>query len=210
MEHGLASRPSREHDLTIRPRVECQEEEKKREFERLLTPLLDALYGAALRMTRHPEDAEDLVQDAVLKAYRFLDRFERGTNFKAWMLRVMTNLYINQYHKAAKQGKRVDLEDVEEFSIYATLYHQAGCSHPADPCEQVMAKLGEEAICAAIDALPPEFRVAVTLADVRELSYGEIAQAVGIPVGTVKSRLFRGRHQLQQRLWEYAGEQQLA
>jgi RNA polymerase sigma-70 factor (ECF subfamily) len=180
----------------------------RREFEDLLTPLLDALYGAALRMTRNREDAEDLVQDTVLKAYRFFDRFERGTNFKAWILRVMTNLHINQYHQAAKQGERVDLEDVEEFSIYATLYYQAGCSHPADPCEQVLAKLGEETICTAIDALPPDFRVVVTLADVQGLSYEEIAEAVGIPVGTVKSRLFRGRHQVQKLLWDYVNEQQ--
>jgi RNA polymerase sigma-70 factor (ECF subfamily) len=186
------------------------ERQRKREFESLLTPMLDNLYGAAIRMTRNREDAEDLVQDTVLKAYRFFDRFQPGTNFKAWILRVMTNLYINQYHRVAKQGERVDLEDVEEFSIYAQLWHQAGCSHPADPCEQVLAKLGEERICAAIDALAEEFRVVVTLADVQGLSYEEVARAVGIPVGTVKSRLFRGRHQVQKLLWEYVQEQETA
>jgi RNA polymerase sigma-70 factor (ECF subfamily) len=180
---------------------------RKREFEHLLDPLLDGLYGAALRMTRNREDAEDLLQDTVLRAFRFFDRFERGTNFKAWALRMMTNLYINQYHKAARQGERVDLEDVDEFSIYAELYYQAGCSHPADPCEQVLAKLGEETIRAAIDALPPDFRLVVTLADVEGLSYEEIAQAAEIPVGTVKSRLYRGRHQVQKLLWAYAQEQ---
>jgi RNA polymerase sigma-70 factor (ECF subfamily) len=173
-------------------------------------PLLDSLYGAALRMTRNHDDAEDLVQDTVVKAYRFFDRFERGTNFKAWILRVMTNLHINQYHKAAKQGERVDLEDVSEFSIYETLYYQAGCSHPADPCQQVLAKLNEETICAAIDDLPPDFRIVVMLSDVQGLSYEEIAQAVGIPVGTVKSRLSRGRHQVQKRLWGLFNEQQVA
>jgi RNA polymerase sigma-70 factor (ECF subfamily) len=180
---------------------------RKREFERLLDPLLDGLYGAALRMTRNREDAEDLLQDTVLRAYRFFDRFERGTNFKAWTLRMMTNLYINQYHKAAREGERVELEDVEEFSIYAELYYQAGCSHPADPCEQVLAKLGEETIRAAIDALPPDFRIVVNLADVEGLSYEEIAAAVGIPVGTVKSRLYRGRHQVQKLLWKYSVNQ---
>jgi RNA polymerase sigma-70 factor (ECF subfamily) len=180
--------------------------ERKRQFECLLDPILDGLYGAALRMTRNRDDAEDLLQDTVVKAFRHFDRFEWGTNFKAWVLRVMTNLYINQYHKTARQGERVDLEDAEEFSIYAELWHQAGGTHPSDPCEQVLAKLGEEQIRAAVDALPAEFRVAVTLADIEGLSYEEISQVVGIPVGTVKSRLYRGRHQLQKRLWEYAQE----
>jgi RNA polymerase sigma-70 factor, ECF subfamily len=122
----------------------------------------------------------------------------------------MTNLYINQYHKAARQGERVELEDADEFSIYAELYYQAGCSHPVDPCEQVLAKLGEETIRAAIDALPPDFRLVVTLADVEGLSYEEIAEAVAIPVGTVKSRLYRGRHHVQKLLWTYAQEQGIA
>jgi RNA polymerase sigma-70 factor (ECF subfamily) len=154
-------------------------------------------------MTRQHDDAEDLVQDTVLKAYRFFHRFERGTNFKAWLLRVMTNLYINRYRQAQKQGERVELEDVEEFSIYATLYDQAGCSHPADPCALVLARLDEEMIRSAIDALPAEFRVVVTLSDLGELSYEEIAAALQVPIGTVKSRLYRGRRQVQKQLWQH-------
>jgi RNA polymerase sigma-70 factor, ECF subfamily len=209
MRDTLISHSAGERTSDPRPHSTCSQD-VKREFEQFLTPLLDTLYGAALRMTRNRDDAEDLAQDTVVKAYRFFDHFEGGTNFKAWILRVMTNLYINQYHKTAKQGERVDLEDVSEFSIYETLYYQAGCSHPADPCEQVLAKLDEETICAAIDALPPLFRIVVTLADLQGLNYEEIAQALSVPVGTVKSRLFRGRHQIQKQLWGHFNEQQIA
>jgi RNA polymerase sigma-70 factor (ECF subfamily) len=178
----------------------------RREFERLLTPLLDSLYGAALRMTRDPSDAEDLVQDTVVKAYRFFDRFQPGTNFRAWLLRVLTNLYINQYRKAERQGERVDLDDEEDVWIWAKVWEQAGNNTAYDPEKHVMARLGQETICAAIDALPAKFRVVVTLSDVEELTYEEIAQALEIPVGTVKSRLYRGRKQCQKLLWGYMQE----
>jgi len=178
------------------------EAEAKQEFERLLSPILDNLYGAALRMTRNASDAEDLVQDAVLKAYRFFHRFQPGTNFKAWMLRLMTNLYINQYRKAERQGEQIDLEDLEDVWIYAKMWGVVGSNPGYDPAERVLSKLGEDAIRAAIDSLPAEFRVVVTLVDVEECSYEEVAEAMEIPVGTVKSRLYRGRKQVQRRLWE--------
>jgi RNA polymerase sigma-70 factor (ECF subfamily) len=178
----------------------------RREFEQLLTPLLDSLYGAALRMTRDPSDAEDLVQDTVVKAYRFYDRFQPGTNFRAWLLRVMTNLYINQYRKEERQGEQVDLDDEEDVWIWAKAWEQAGSNTAYDPEKNVLARLGTETICAAINALPAEFRVVVTLADVEELTYEEIAQALEIPVGTVKSRLYRGRKRCQRLLWEYIQE----
>jgi RNA polymerase sigma-70 factor, ECF subfamily len=178
----------------------------RREFEQLLTPLLDSLYGAALRITRDPSEAEDLIQETVLKAYRFFDRFQPGTNFRAWLLRVMTNLYINRYRRAERQGERVDLDDEEDVWIWAKAWEQAGNNAAYDPEKHVLSKLGEETICAAINALPAEFRVVVTLADVEELSYEEIARALEIPVGTVKSRLYRGRKQCQRLLWEYIQE----
>jgi RNA polymerase sigma-70 factor, ECF subfamily len=182
----------------------------KREFERLLSPLLDALYGAARRMTRHHDDAEDLVQDTVVKAYRFFHRFEPGTNFKAWLLRMMTNLYINQYRRAERQVEQVALEEGEDVWIWAKAWEQVGHSAGYDPEQAVLAKLGEAAICEAIDALPSDFRVVVTLADVEELSYDEIADALRIPIGTVKSRLYRGRKQVQKSLWQYLQETQRA
>ena len=157
------------HRLDSGGRVAC-EGDQKREFEALLTPLLDVLYSAALRMTRDHDDAADLVQDTVVKGYRFFHRFERGTNFKAWLLRVMTNLYINQYRKAEKQGEQVELDESEDVWIWAKAWEQAGNKVNFDPAEHVLSKLGEATICAAIEALPTEFRVVVTLADVEELT----------------------------------------
>jgi RNA polymerase sigma-70 factor, ECF subfamily len=183
--------------------------ESRREFECLLDPLLDSLYSAALRMARNAADAEDLVQDTVVKAYRFFHTFERGTNFKAWLFRIMTNLYINQYHRQSRQGERVELDEGEDVWIWAKAWAQVGSGSGYDPVETVLQKIQGEMIREAIDSLPPEFRVVVTLADVQEFSYEEIAQAMGIPVGTVKSRLFRGRKQVQKRLWsslEEAGQ----
>ncbi len=204
MNEGRGSLPTAEANAALSP---AERAERKREFEELLDPLLGTLYGAALRLTRNPQDAEDLVQDTVIKTFRFFDRFERGTNFKAWILRALTNLYINQYHKAERQGERVAFEEGEEFTIYRELWQRAGRTLPVDPCEQVLAKLGEEEVRRAIDGLVTEFRVVVTLADVEDFSYEQIAQTLEIPVGTVKSRLYRGRRQLQKALWQYVREE---
>jgi RNA polymerase sigma-70 factor, ECF subfamily len=177
-------------------------QEPRREFEQLLTPLLDSLYSSALRMTRSSSDAEDLVQDTVVKAFRFFHTFEQGTNFKAWLFRIMTNLYINQYHKQSRQGERVDLDEGEDVWIWAKAWEQVGGGPRYDPVESVLLKMEADMVRAAIDSLPADFRVVVTLADVQEFSYEEISEAIGIPVGTVKSRLFRGRKQVQKQLWK--------
>jgi RNA polymerase sigma-70 factor, ECF subfamily len=190
----------RDHTMWAKP---VTPEQSARDFEALLRPLLDSLYGAALRMTRHHDDAEDLVQDTVVKAYRFFHRFEPGTNFRAWMLRVMTNLYINRYRKTEKQGEQVELDAVEDAGIWAKLWEQSGSGRACDPEAQALAKLDTAMICAAIDALPAEFRLVVTLSDLNGLSYEEIAAATQIPIGTVKSRLYRGRKQIQKELWQY-------
>jgi len=163
---------------------------------------LDSLYRTALRMTRNPADAEDLVQDALIRAYRFYDRYEPGTNFRAWLFKILTNTYINRFRRQRARPQESSLDDTEEFSLYNQL---GGAAEDVDNVENsVIDKLSADAIQRAIDRLPPQFRATVQLADVEGLSYAEIAQATGVAKGTVMSRLFRGRRQLQRALWEQA------
>jgi RNA polymerase sigma-70 factor, ECF subfamily len=164
---------------------------------------LDALYRTALRMTRNPSDAEDLVQDALVRAYRFYDRFEPGTNFRAWLFKILTNTYINSYRRKQGRPQESSLEDTEEFFLYNQLSGDEG-ERVTDVEDTVLDRLGADAIQRAIDQLPPQFRTTVQLSDVEGLSYAEIAEATGVAKGTVMSRLFRGRRQLQRALWEQA------
>jgi RNA polymerase sigma-70 factor (ECF subfamily) len=171
-------------------------------FEEEALKHLDALYRTALRMTRNPSDAEDLVQDALVRGYRFYDRFEPGTNFRAWLFKILTNTYINSYRR--KQGRPAEssLEDTEEFFLYNQLSNDG--ERVTDVEDTVLDRLGADAIQRAIDQLPPQFRTTVQLSDVEGLSYAEIAEATGVAKGTVMSRLFRGRRQLQRALWDQA------
>ncbi len=173
------------------------------QFEREALEHLDGLYRTALRMTRNPQDAEDLVQDTLVRAYRFYDRYEPGTNFRAWLYRIMTNTYINNYRKKQVRPQESSLEDTEEFFLYNQL---AGSGNErSDEVEgNVLDRLGTDAIQHAVDQLPPQFRTTVQLSDVEGLSYAEVAEALGIAKGTVMSRLFRGRRLLQRALWEQA------
>jgi RNA polymerase sigma-70 factor, ECF subfamily len=164
---------------------------------------LDALYRTALRMTRNPSDAEDLVQDALVRAYRFYDRFEPGTNFRAWLFKILTNTYINNYRRKQGRPQESSLDDTEDFFLYNQLSGDSG-ERVTDVEDTVLDQLGADAIQRAIDQLPPQFRTTVQLADVEGLSYAEIAEATGVAKGTVMSRLFRGRRQLQRALWEQA------
>jgi RNA polymerase sigma-70 factor (ECF subfamily) len=164
---------------------------------------LDALYRTALRMTRNPSDAEDLVQDALVRAYRFYDRFEPGTNFRAWLFKILTNTYINSYRRKQGRPQESSLEDTEEFFLYNQLSGDRG-ERVTDVEDTVLDSLGADAIQRAIDQLPPQFRTTVQLSDVEGLSYAEIAEATGVAKGTVMSRLFRGRRQLQRALWDQA------
>jgi RNA polymerase sigma-70 factor, ECF subfamily len=164
---------------------------------------LDALYRTALRMTRNPSDAEDLVQDALVRGYRFYDRFEPGTNFRAWLFKILTNTYINTYRRKQGRPQESSLEDTEEFFLYNQLNGDAG-DHVTDVEDTVLDRLGADAIQRAIDQLPRQFRTTVQLADVEGLSYAEIAEATGVAKGTVMSRLFRGRRLLQRALWDQA------
>lgn len=171
---------------------------RRTEFEREAMPHLDALYATALRLTRRPEDAEDLVQDAVLKAFRFYDRFEVGTNFKAWLLKILTNTFINRYRRG--QLERGTLEGASAIPIGDGVMSREAMRGLLEPVDDAQRKLLAAEIQAALETLSEEHRVIVLLADVEELSYKEIADIVGVPIGTVMSRLHRARKTLQSRL----------
>jgi RNA polymerase sigma-70 factor (ECF subfamily) len=172
-------------------------------FEAEALQHLDALYRTALRMTRNPSDAEDLVQDALVRAYRFYDRFEQGSNFRAWLFKILTNTYINSYRRKHARPQESSLEDTEDFFLYNQLRDQTG-DRVTDVEDTVLDRLGADAIQRAIDQLPSQFRTTVQLADVEGLSYADIAEATGVAKGTVMSRLFRGRRMLQRALWDQA------
>lgn len=180
---------------------ESELEEKQREFYRLSLPHMDSLYSTALRYTRNPVDAEDLVQDVYVRAFRFFHKFEQGTNFKAWIFKILTNTYINQYRRQKTQPQTVDIEKVK-FS-YAD-EEQSESPNVAEATSLKYDGLFDDQIITALDQIPPEFRIVVLLADVESFSYKEIAQIIGCPIGTVMSRLSRGRRQLQEHLQAYA------
>lgn len=171
--------------------------EKKAEFERLILAHLDAAYNGALRMTRNPSDAEDLVQDTIVRAMRGFNRFQSETNFKAWLFKIMTNLYINEYHRRARAPGRA--EEIEPEDIGLPIGQEG-------PEKQVLRKMEAEYINKAIEDLPDEFRTVVLLSDVQGFSYGEIGKMIRRPIGTVRSRLHRGRRMLLRRLHHYARE----
>ena len=166
-------------------------------------PFMGQLYSAALRMTRNPSDAEDLVQDAYLRAYRGYDRFEAGTNLRAWLFRILTNAYINQYRKQKRRPTETDLEDVEDLYLYRRLGGSELASMSQSAEDELLADVTESEIRDALDALPDQYRIAVLLADVEGFAYKEIAEILDIPIGTVMSRLHRGRKALQKRLLEF-------
>jgi len=176
----------------------------RKQFEEQALPLLDSLYSAAQRMTRNPTEAEDLVQETILLAYRNFHQFQQGTNIKAWLFRILTNTFINSYRKKSKQPERVDLPDVEDF--YFMSESRRSDAMASDPEMQVLSKFLYEDITAAIDRLPEEFRMVVVLNAVEGFAYQEIAEILDIPIGTVRSRLYRGRKLLQKLLYEQARE----
>ena len=171
--------------------------------------LMPSLYSAALRMTRNPSDAEDLVQETYLKAYRGFGSFEQGTNLKAWLYRILTNTFINRYRAAKRRPDETDLDDVEDFYLYRRLggLEEARAGRSAE--DELMDLFSEAEVQAAVEALPEQFRMAVLLADVEGFSYKEIASILDIPIGTVMSRLHRGRKNLQKALFEFATNQGL-
>ena len=167
------------------------------------------LYTAAMRMTRNPADAEDLVQETYLKAYRAYDTFEAGTNLKAWLYRILTNTYINRYRKQQRRPSEVDLGDVEDLYLYRRLGSDATSDASRSTEEQVLEGLVEADVKEAVESLPENFRIPVLLADLEGFAYKEIAEILDIPIGTVMSRLHRGRKALEKALWEFAGRRGL-
>jgi len=168
-------------------------------FDDEALPHLDALYRVALRLTGDPARAEDLVQDTMLKAYRSWRQYRPGTNAKGWLLTILRNTFINDYRRRKLEPVAMDLEAVEPHAIYRDI-------ETADPEGAFFSQIVDEKVLQAVDALPPEFREVLVLSDMEGLRYAEIAQTLQVPVGTVKSRLFRARRLLQAALYEHAVE----
>ncbi len=179
------------------------------DFSDAAMPYMSALYSAALRLTRNPTDAEDLVQETYLRAYRGYGGFKEGTNLKAWMYRILMNTFINVYRAKKRRPNEVELDESEDFS----LFHRMGGLEAADAARsaesELLESMPDDMVKQAVEELPEQFRTAVLLADVEGFSYKEIADIMDVPIGTIMSRLHRGRKLLQKRLWEYAQERGL-
>lgn len=184
--------------------VEESEAERSARFERDALSLLDQLYGAALRMTRNPSDAEDIVQETYAKAFASFHQFTPGTNLKAWLYRILTNTYINSYRKRQRQPQVSDSDTIEDWQLHHAEQHTSTGLRTAEV--EALDRMPTTAVTEAMNALPADFRTAVYLADVEGFSYKEIADIMGTPIGTVMSRLNRGRQQLRTLLADYARE----
>ena len=175
-------------------------------FEREALPLMSELYGAAVRLTRNPADAEDLLQEAYLRAYRAFASFKEGTNLRAWLYRILTNAYINVYRKRQREPQTVSTDDTPEWYLYDQLAE--GGREPSAEAE-VLESIPDEEVQDALASLPEQFRLAVLLADVEGFSYKEIAEILEVPIGTVMSRLHRGRRALEKLLMDVVRERGL-
>ena len=173
---------------------------KQDDFNEEIIPHLDALYNFGLRLTSDPNDAEDLVQDTIVKAYRFFDSYEKGTNAKAWLFRILKNSYINNYRKKSKKPQEVDYDEVASF--YESI--RAERTETSDMEDKMFRELIDDDISNALDQIPEDFRTVVLLCDVEDFTYEEIANMLDVPIGTIRSRLHRGRNLLKAQLMDYA------
>lgn len=173
---------------------------KQEDFNEEILPHLDALYNFGLRLTSDPNDAEDLVQDTIVKAYRFFSSYEKGTNAKAWLFRILKNSYINNYRRKSKKPQQVDFDEVSTF--YETV--RAERTDTSDLEDKMYRELMDDDITGALEELPEDFRTVVLLCDVEGFTYEEIANMLDVPIGTIRSRLHRGRNLLKAQLMEYA------
>jgi RNA polymerase sigma-70 factor (ECF subfamily) len=176
------------------------EQKKQKDFDEEIIPHMDALYNFALRLTTDPNDAEDLVQDTIVKAYRFFSSYEKGTNAKAWMFRILKNSFINNYRKSSKKPSQVDYDEVS--SYYESI--RAERTETSDLENLMFREMMDDDLSMALKRLPEDFRTVVLLCDVDGYTYEEIANMLDVPIGTIRSRLHRGRNLLKTELLEYA------
>lgn len=186
--------------------VERPEAVEPETLEQLLHSALGPAYNFAVRLTRDEVEAEDLVQDAALRACRFFEQFQPGTNFRAWFFKILANCYYNQLRRNGRQGDRVSIEDAPPLHLYVRSNELGWADGDADPAGKFLERLGTDEIAEALNELPEDYRTVATLYFVDDFKYGEIADVLDIPIGTVRSRLHRGRRLLQASLWNLATE----